>query len=81
MTEEQARIFIHEGLIPMVKRSDIADSSTFRTLCEDFVALGIALTSGNKVLVYAMAEYISKCQGLMNRVEIAERITEEIKKP
>ena len=76
MTELNATVFVKEELMPIVQ---IKDPGNFGVLLEDFEALKIALTSGNETLVYAMASYIANLRGV-NGVEIAHRITAEIKK-
>ena len=75
MTKEQATSFINEELIPAV---NVSSSRAFTTLAEDFDALVIALSSGNDILVFAMASYISNVDGLKNGVEIAQKITNKM---
>ena len=52
MTREDAKNFIKEQLVPMVK---VSSPRTIGILSEDFEALEIALSSGNSTLVFAMA--------------------------
>ena len=75
MSTEQIHKFVREELVPMVK---VSNRSAFRTVCEDFEALEIALASGNNTLVFAMASYISQCDGLINACDIAQRITAKL---
>ena len=72
MTTEEAKVFIKEQIIPVAK---VSNPQAIRTLCEDLDALQIALASGNSVLVFAMANYISQVEGLMNGIEVAQKIT------
>ena len=75
MSLNNARNFINEELVPMVK---VSSPSTYSTLVEDFKALEIALTSGNDTLVFAMANYISSVNGLMNGAEVAQHIASKV---
>ncbi len=75
MTNEEARTFIQAELMPIVK---VSDPHVYGTLVEDFVALELALTSGNNTLVFAMADYITKIVGLLNGEEIAQCITSKL---
>lgn len=75
MSKEQVSTFINEELTPMVK---VSKPTAIGTLCEDFEALEIALASGNTTLVFAMASYISQCDGLLNGAEVAQRITAKV---
>lgn len=75
MTRENAKKFINEELIPVVK---VSSPRTLGILAEDFEALEIALSSGNSTLVFAMASYISDVEGLLNGVEVAQRITSKV---
>ena len=75
MTKEQARAFITDELIPIVK---VSDPQVYSVLSEDFQALEIALVSGNHTLVFAMASYIHKVRGLLNGLEIAQKITSKV---
>lgn len=72
MTMEEAKVFIKEQIIPVAK---VSTPQAIRTLCEDIEALQIALASGNSILVFAMANYISQIEGLTNGVEVAQKIT------
>ena len=75
MTREDAKNFIKEQLVPMVK---VSSPRTIGILSEDFEALEIALSSGNITLVFAMANYISNVEGLLNGIEVAQRITSKV---
>ena len=75
MSTEQIQKFVREELLPMVK---VSNSSAFRTVCEDFEALEIALATGNTSLIFAMANYISQCNGLINAYDISQRITAKL---
>ena len=74
MSTEQIHKFVSE-LLTMAK---VSNPSAISTVCEDFEALKIALASGNETLVFAMANYISQCNGLMNARDIAQRITAKL---
>ncbi len=75
MTKGQARSFIENELIPMVK---VTDPQVYCSLAEDFEALQVALTSGNRTLVMAMASYIRNLSGLINGIEIAQKISSKV---
>ena len=75
MTRENARKFIKEEIVPMVK---VISPRTLGILSEDFEALEIALSSGNDTLVFAMANYISDVEGLLNGIDVAQRITSKV---
>ncbi len=75
MSREDAKNFIEEELVPMVK---VSSPRTFGILFEDFEALEIALSSGNCTLVFAMANYISNVEGLLNGIEVAQRISSTV---
>ena len=75
MTTEEAKVFIEEQIIPVAK---VSTPQAICTLCEDLEALQIALASGNSVLVFAMANYISQIEGLTNSIEIAQKITAQV---
>jgi len=75
MSNEEAKKFVEEEIFPMVQ---VTNPSAISTLCDDFEALEIALSSGNNTLVFAMANYISQADGLKNGCEIAQRITSKV---
>ena len=75
LDDEDAKKFIKEQLVPMVK---VSSPRTIGILSEDFEALEIALSSGNSTLVFAMANYISNVEGLLNGIEVAQRITSKV---
>ena len=75
MSTEQIHKFVFEELTPMVK---VSNTAALMTVFEDFNALEIAFASGNETLVFAMANYISQCNGLLNARDIAQRITTKL---
>ena len=75
MTHKEAHNYIKEELVPIVK---VSSPRVYSILSEDFEALEIAFESGNTSLVFAMANYISNVEGLMNGTEIGQKIASKV---
>ena len=74
MKREDARTFIYDELLPMVR---VSTPRALHTLMESFDSLEIALMSDDNALVNTAANRISQIEGLLNGVHIAQCITKK----